>query len=32
MTRWHASNLERLTAAGLAGRLAAKLHTQSDTA
>jgi hypothetical protein len=31
MTRWYASYLERLTVAGLAGRLAAKLHTASDT-
>jgi hypothetical protein len=31
MTRWYTSHLERLTATGLAGRLAAKLQTASDT-
>jgi hypothetical protein len=31
MTRWHVSSLERLMAADLVGRLAAKLHAASDT-
>jgi hypothetical protein len=31
MTRWHTSKLERLAAADLVGRLAAKLYARRDT-